>query len=181
MVYVVCFAGWIFTTPCGAHHKQILMRLKMKKFCLLICVTTLLFCSPAFAKTYGKGVSLETTTLVSAILENPDEYLGKTVKIEGLIIEVCAKRGCWVYVAGDKADEKIQVKVTDGEIVFPMSATGRNGAVEGVVEEVKMTKEQLIDYQKHLAEEKGKPFDPASVKEGSRFIRLIGLGAEIAE
>ncbi len=103
------------------------------------------------------------------------------VRIEGLIIEVCAKRGCWVYVASDKTDEKIQVKVTDGEIVFPMSATGRNGVVEGVVEEVKMSKEQLIAYQKHLAEEKGKPFDPASVKEGSRFIRLIGLGAEITE
>lgn len=153
----------------------------MKKICVLMFITSMLFCSPTFAKTYGKGVSLSTTTPVSSILGNPDEYIGKTVKIEGLIIEVCAKRGCWVYVAGDRSDEKIQVKVTDGEIVFPMSATGRNGIVEGIVEEVKMSREQLIAYQKHLAEEKGKPFDPASVKEGSRFIRVIGLGAEIAE
>ena len=153
----------------------------MKRICLLICAATLLFCSPALAKTYGKGVSLTNATAVSAILENPDQYLGKTVRIEGLIIEVCAKRGCWVYVAGDKENEKIQVKVTDGEIVFPMSATGRDGIVEGVVEEVKMTKEQLVEYEKHLAEEKGKPFDPSSVQEGKRFIRLIGLGAEIAE
>lgn len=153
----------------------------MKKFCLLICAAALLFCSPAFAKTYGKGVSLATATPVSAILDNPDQYLGKTVRVEGMIIEVCAKRGCWVYVAGDRENEKIQVKVTDGEIVFPMSATGRDGVVEGVVEEVKMSKEQLIAYQKHLAEEKGKPFDPSSIKEGTRFIRLIGLGAEIAE
>lgn len=153
----------------------------MKNIIYAIVIASLLFCPAAFAKTYGKGVNLTEATAVSAILDNPDQYLGKSVRIEGMIIEVCAKRGCWIYVASDRADEKIQVKVTDGEIVFPMSASGRNGAIEGIVDEVKMSKEEFIAYQKHLAEEKGKPFDPASVKEGTRFIRLIGLGAEIEE
>lgn len=153
----------------------------MTKTLLALLICSLLFCGHAFAKTYGKGVHQAETTLVSAIFDNPDNYLGKTVKIEGLIVEVCSKRGCWMYVAGDRPQEKIQVKVTDGEIVFPMSATGRNGVVEGIVEEVVMSKEEMIKYQQHLAEEKGKPFDPASIKEGSRFIRLIGIGAEINE
>lgn len=153
----------------------------MKNIIFAVLVASLLACPAAFAKTYGKGVNLTETTAVSAILDNPDQYLGKSVRIEGMIIEVCAKRGCWIYVAGDRPDEKIQVKVTDGEIVFPMSASGRNGVIEGIVDEVKMSKEEFIAYQKHLAEEKGKPFDPASVKEGTRFIRLIGLGAEIDE
>lgn len=153
----------------------------MKKTILTLLVCSLLFCVPAFAKTYGKGVHLQDTTAVSAILDNPDDYLGKTVKIEGLIVEVCSKRGCWIYVAGDRPHEKIQVKVTDGEIVFPIAATGRLGLIEGIVDEVRMSTEELIKYQQHLAEEKGKPFDPSSVEEGSRFIRLIGLGAEINE
>lgn len=153
----------------------------MKKTFLSLLVCTLLCCSPAFAKTYGKGVHEAEATAVSAILDNPDSYLGKTVKIEGMIVEVCAKRGCWLYVAGDRPKEKIQVKVTDGEIVFPISATGRIGIVEGIVDEVKMSEEEMIKYQQHLAEEKGKPFDPASVRKGERFIRLIGLGAEIDE
>lgn len=153
----------------------------MKKRALILLLALLLLAGPAFAKTYGKGVHQQETTAVSAILDNPDSYLGKTVKIEGLIVEVCAKRGCWIYVAGDRPQEKIQIKVTDGEIVFPMSATGRVGVVEGIVDEVVMSKEEMIKYQQHLAEEKGKPFDPASITEGSRFIRLIGLGAEINE
>ena len=127
---------------------------------------------------YGKGVTLKDNTPVSAILANPDDYIGKVVRIEGMIIEVCAKRGCWVYVAGDQQGEKIQVKVEDGEIVFPMSASGRIGIVEGVVEELKLSQEQMIEYLKHLAEEKGQPFDPATVKD-ERLIRLKGLGAEI--
>jgi len=153
----------------------------MKKITFLLLATALLFTGHAQAKTYGKGVSTGETTAISAILDAPEDYLGKTVRIKGLIIEVCAKRGCWVYVAGDRPNEKMQVKVTDGEIVFPMSATGRVGVVEGIVDEVKLSREELIKYQQHLAEEKGKPFDPASITEGTRFIRLIGLGAEIDE
>ena len=134
----------------------------------------------AALKSYGKGVHLQETTPVSAILDNPDAFIGKTVRIEGLILEVCAKRGCWIYVAGDRQGQKIQVKVTDGEIVFPMSAAGRTGVVEGVVEELQLSREDMIKYLQHLAEEKGQPFDPATVKD-ERMIRLVGLGAEIEE
>ncbi len=146
-------------------------------FCALFCVACAM---TAQAKTdvYGKGVTLTEATAVSAILDNPDTYLGKMVRVEGMIIEVCAKRGCWMYVAGDRQGEKIQVKVTDGEIVFPMSASGRMGVVEGVVEELKLSRDEMIKYQQHLAEEKGQPFDPSTVKD-ERMIRLIGLGAEI--
>ena len=131
--------------------------------------------------TYGKGVNLKENTAISEILDHPDKYLGKRVKISGMIIEVCARRGCWVYIASDRPYEKIQVKVTDGVIVFPMSASGRQAVVEGTVEELKLSREDMIRYQRHLAEEKGQPFDPASVKEGERFIRLRGIGAEIEE
>jgi len=151
----------------------------MKQIALLI--TFILLIAPqvfAGSKTYGKGVHVDEVTAVSAILDNPDDYIGKTVRIEGMIIEVCAKRGCWVYVAGDRQGEKIQVKVTDGEIVFPMSASGRMTIVEGVVEELKLSREQMIKYLQHLAEEKGQPFDPSTVKD-ERMIRLVGIGAEI--
>ena len=134
----------------------------------------------AIAKTYGKGVHVQDVTAVSTILDTPDAFIGKTVRIEGMILEVCAKRGCWVYVSGDRQGEKIQVKVLDGEIVFPMSASGRMAVVEGVVEELKVSKEEMVQYFKHLAEEKGQPFDPSTVKD-ERMIRLVGLGADIEE
>lgn len=146
-------------------------------FCALFCVACAMT-AQAKSNVYGKGVTLTEATAVSAILDNPDTYLGKMVRVEGMIIEVCAKRGCWMYVAGDRQGEKIQVKVTDGEIVFPMSASGRMGVVEGVVEELKLSRDEMIKYQQHLAEEKGQPFDPSTVKD-ERMIRLIGLGAEI--
>jgi len=151
----------------------------MKIYTILFTLLTL-FASSVYAEntTFGKGVHLTETTAVSAILDNPDTYIGKTVKIDGMILEVCARRGCWVYVAGDREGEKIQVKVTDGEIVFPMSVSGRMAAVEGVVEELKLSREEMIRYLKHLAEEKGQPFDPSTVQD-KRMIRIIGMGAQI--
>ena len=45
----------------------------------------------------------------------------------------------------------------DGEIVFPMEAMGRQAKVEGVVEKLELSREQILSYRKHLAEEKGFP------------------------
>lgn len=146
----------------------------------LCFMAALLFSTLVHAKVYryGKPLTPGEATAVSAILDSPEQYIGKPVKIQGMVIEVCAKRGCWIYVAGDRPGEKIQVKVTDGEIVFPMEAAGRIAVVEGVVEELNISREELIKYLQHLAEEKGQPFDPATVKD-ERMIRLRGLGAEI--
>lgn len=153
----------------------------MYKTLTLIATLLLFSVSYAQAKTdvYGKGVHLQETTKISDILDNPDAFLGKQVKVSGMIIEVCAKRGCWVYIASDRPYEKVQIKVTDGEIIFPMSASGHQATVEGIVEELNMSKNDLIRYKKHLAEEKGVPFDPSTIKEGEKIIRIIGMGAEI--
>jgi hypothetical protein len=155
--------------------------IKMKNI-LLILAMSLLQASVAHGKTltYGKKLTLQETTAISAILDDPDSYNGKLVLVEGMVLETCSKRGCWVYVAGDREGEKIQVKVTDGEIVFPMSSSGRMGVFEGIVEILDISKEQMIQYLQHLAEERGQPFDPSTVK-AERMIRLRGIGAEIQE
>ena len=152
----------------------------MKQITIIIAAL-LLTVTFAHAKptVYGQGVQLKETTQISDLLAHPEQFLGKRVRVSGMVLEVCAKRGCWIYLASDKPYEKIQVKVTDGVIVFPMSASGKQATVEGVVEELNLSREDLIRYKQHLAEEQGRPFDPASVKEGEKFIRIRGLGAEI--
>ena len=152
----------------------------MKQICIIVAAllltVTFVHAKPSV---YGQGVHLEETTQISALLAHPEQFLGKRVRVSGMILEVCAKRGCWIYLASDKPYEKIQVKVTDGVIIFPMSASGKQATVEGIVEELNLSREDLIRYKKHLAEEQGRPFDPASVKEGEKIIRIRGIGAVI--
>ncbi|MBK7267116.1 MAG: DUF4920 domain-containing protein [Ignavibacteriales bacterium] len=128
---------------------------------------------------YGKGVTLTKKTKVSSIFTTPKNFVGKTVLVEGTIIDVCEKRGCWMEISGDKKGQKIKVKVDDGVIVFPVSKKGHKALVEGVVEELVYTKEELIEAEKHKAEEQGTKFDASTIKSGKTVYRIKGSGAKI--
>lgn len=145
----------------------------------LLFLSLLTVGSLAEATSFGAGITLPKTTQVSEIMSKPQEYVGKKVKIKGLVVDVCAKRGCWLYIAGDKPFQKIQVKVVDGVIIFPMSARGKVATVEGVVEKFDTRYDEAVAYQRSLAEEQGKKFNPASVKGDHTTIRLRGTGAVI--
>ena len=72
----------------------------------------------------GKTITLKEKTSVSKILSSPAEFESKTVLVEGIILDVCEDKGCWIEIAGTQKDEKIKVKVEDGVIVFPKKAKG---------------------------------------------------------
>ena len=127
----------------------------------------------------GEPLTLTEVTKVSEINKNPEKYKGKRVLIEGMVINVCAARGCWLDIASDMPFEKIQVKVVDGEIVFPMEAKGRNAKVEGIAEELNLSREEAVEMAKYQAMESGGTFDPATINGPVRFVRLKGLGAVI--
>jgi len=152
--------------------------MKSLGFVLLFC---LMAGFPVMANeiSLGEKLTLQDTIKISEINANPEKYIGKRVQVKGLIINVCAARGCWVDLASDVPFEKIHVKVVDGEIVFPMETRGREAIVEGIVEMFQLNEQQAIEYGRHLAYESGEKFDPATVKGPMKIYRLKGLGARI--
>lgn len=82
-------------------------------------------------------------------------------------------------LASDKEFQSIRVKVNDGEIVFPLEARGKLALIEGIVEKLEISKEELIKAMKHHAEEQGEPFDSTKITEGKTIYRLKGLAAKI--
>ena len=143
-----------------------------------------LLATPSFAsktEVYGAKITLTEVTDISEILAAPEQYIDKKVLVKGMVVEVCAKRGCWMDLASDKPFEKIQIKVLDGEIVFPMSARGKEALVEGLVEALEFSKQDAISWLRHKAEEKGESFDPNSVTEGMTVYRIKAQGAEITD
>lgn len=129
--------------------------------------------------TYGAGVTLAETTPVSALAQQPDAWVGKRVRVEGTITEVCKMAGCWFNLAAD-AGQSLKFKVTDGVMVFPQSAVGKRVVAEGIVRKINLDLEQTKRALAHEAEEQGKVFDPATVTEPMAVVRLDGLGAVIA-
>ena len=128
---------------------------------------------------FGKDLTLKETVKISTLMDNMPQYVGKTVIVEGKIVEVCAKRGCWMELASDKEFQKIKIKVDDGEIVFPMTAKGKTAMAEGVVQAIELTQENALKYYEHQAEEKGEKFDPATVTGPVTIYQIKGSGAII--
>lgn len=142
----------------------------------IIVALMLMMSSNVLAKeqTYGKGVSLTNITKISKILENPANFEGKKVLVEGIVTSVCEARGCWMFIASDKNFQEIKIKVLDGVIVFPMSAQGKIAKVEGIVEDAN----NLDDYEKKSGKhEYSKKKEP---REDAEY-RIRALGAVIAD
>jgi hypothetical protein len=130
-------------------------------------------------KSFGAGVKLAQATSIDAILANPKEWDGKTVRVEGMITDVCPKRGCWMELAGGEPGHKLKFKVTDGEMVFPMDAKGQRASAEGVIAVKELSIEESKQYAEYQAKEYGKPYDPASITAPTIVARLDGTGAVI--
>jgi len=129
------------------------------------------------AKTFGAGVTVAETTSIDKILAEPKSFDGKTVKVEGMVVDVCPKRGCWFEVAGESAGQKLKFKVTDGEMVFPVDSKGMYASAQGKVAVKELTLEESKEYAEYQAKEYGKPYDPASVTKPMLIVRLDGTGA----
>lgn len=127
----------------------------------------------------GSEITLTEKTKISDILAEPESYLDKTVLVEGEVLDVCPMMGCWIELKSDADDERIKVKVKDGEIVFPMEAIGSTAMVEGKVYKIELTQEKAIEHFQHVAEEKGEDFDPSTITGPMTIYQIKGLGAEI--
>lgn len=128
-------------------------------------------------KTFGAGVKLAETTAIDAILGDPMAFHGKTVRVEGMITDVCPKRGCWFEMAGNGPGQKLRFKVTDGEMVFPADAKGQIAVAEGVVTAKELTLEETKQFAEYQAKEYGKEYDPASITKPTVNVRIDGTGA----
>jgi hypothetical protein len=130
---------------------------------------------------YGNGVTMTEVISASELVARADELDGQRVRVEGKVLEVCKKAGCWMNLAGDQPGSSLRIKVTDGEIVFPTEAEGRYAVAEGLVKRMPLSLEDSRAYLAHEAEEQGREFDPATVTEAITVVRVDGLGAMIRD
>ena len=126
----------------------------------------------------GKPLTGKEPMPLATLLAKPSDYIGKTVQVKGQITEVCQMMGCWLDLTNDEG-QKLRIKVNDGEIEFPKDSAGKTAVAEGRFDKIELTKEQAIARAKEEAEDKGKKFDPASVKGPMTIYQIQGAGAVI--
>ena len=83
---------------------------------------------------FGAGVSLTRATPISELYSSLEKFVGKTVRIDGVVTDVCTEMGCWLAIgATENPDQAVRFQAEhDGKIVFPLSLKGQKASAEGV-------------------------------------------------
>ncbi len=128
---------------------------------------------------YGEPIGDAPLVTLAELNANVADYEGKRVRVQGLIIDVCAKRGCWMNIGAEEGSEYVRFKVKDGVMVFPMDAKGAQTEAEGTVQRLEYDLETTRKVLAHEAEESGEDFDPGTVTEPMVVVQLAGIGAVV--
>jgi hypothetical protein len=118
----------------------------MKRLLILSLTLFAIAATPVVAgetTSYGAGVTLDQAVEIKTLLGNPNDYVGRKVRVDGVITGVCKKRGCWMQITDPESGDGVRIKVEDGVIVFPYTSMGHQAQAEGVFEAIKLSPEQI--------------------------------------
>lgn len=130
---------------------------------------------------FGTPINTDAKIKISSLLANAQDYLAQEVTVEGMVVGVCSKRGCWVELASDARFEKLRIKVRDGDMVFPMHAKGRQALATGSLQEIKLSLEQTKQYKASIAKRLGESIDVDTITEPMSIYQLSPTGVKILE
>jgi hypothetical protein len=124
-------------------------------------------------KALPKGAALTVATCVT----DADKLNGKLVKVAGTATQVCAKKGCWWMLSGDKPAQKIRITAAEYGFFVPRQIKGKKATVSGILEVKHMSKEEA----QHLADDAkaaGKPLATGPLP--TVELRLTAHGLEMS-
>jgi hypothetical protein len=149
------------------------------KLMKILCAVLVASCTLSAAELkLGKPLTAKSPMPLATLVSHADDYVGKTVQVQGKITAVCQMMGCWMELTND-AGQRVRIKVEDGEIVFPKDSSGKIAVAEGKFTRTELTREQAVARAKEEAEDNGRKFDPSKVKGGMTLYQIEGTGAVI--
>lgn len=121
---------------------------------------------------YGEAVTETDAIEISAL----PTFLGDTeemnAKVQGTVLSVCAKKGCWMNIDMGNGQE-VRVSFKDYGFFVPENIIGKTVVMEGIAKNSIISAEDL----RHFAEDAGKSADEvAKITEGKKEISFEAKG-----
>ena len=127
---------------------------------------------------FGAGVKPGSEPLtLEAVMANPQQFIGKPVRLAAPITGVCQSKGCWMNLGKPLANGNppVFVKFKDYGFFVPKDASGRQAVVEGEL----TFKQETVAETKHYLEDAGKHDEAKKVTEGRKILRFMASGVAI--
>ena len=123
----------------------------------------------------GTDLTKSAALHVSTCIADAEKHNGKTVKVEGTVVNVCAAKGCWFAIQDDKTKETIRITSKGYRFFVPRDAKGKRAIIEG---DLAMTVLSEADA-KHLAEDSGQ--DSSTVQGPQKEVQIAAIGLEMRD
>ena len=125
---------------------------------------------------FGGPVNVPNATRVSDLYASPEKFVGKTIRVDGIVSSVCTEMGCWVAVKDLQTDQTVRFQAEhDGKIVFPITLKGKAGSFQG-----EFAKIGADDHEAKEAAAEHAHGDPKAADFGSRY-QIKVTGAVVAD
>lgn len=69
----------------------------------------------------------------ASLIQNPGEYVGKAISVEGKVVHVCTESGKKIFITGSDPDVRLYVQAGENMPKFPMELLGSEIIVEGTL------------------------------------------------
>lgn len=100
---------------------------------------------------YGTPFTAETAVTPAAdLLARPADFVGKSVRVEGRVADVCQKMGCWMVIA--EGDQSMRVLMKDHAFSVDKQGAGSTCLVDGVVEAKPIDPKTVEHFESESAE-----------------------------
>jgi hypothetical protein len=122
----------------------------MKKI-LFIALAAIFFASCNNAPDNKTAEAQEIIVIsVDDFWSNPDEFVGKDIAVEGLVMHVCQHGGKRMFIAGADPDERLQIKTGDDIPAFAVELEGSMLEIKGYLDELRIDEDYLATWEAEL-------------------------------
>ena len=114
---------------------------------------------------------------IEKVLAKPDEFAGKTVAVNGVIVRSCKMEGCWMEMASKEGGKSVRVTFGDHAYFIPLNAAGMKVKAQGVFKTNVLSKEKVD----HLITDDGAKFDNRNPDGSVTEVSFDATGVELTK
>lgn len=105
-------------------------------FSFVIIAVTLSACGNSGSKetaSKAEGSGKSEKVEFASLIESPDNYIDKSIVVEGKVVHVCTMSGKKLFIVGDDPDVRLFIAAGEDMPKFPLELLGSEVVVEGKI------------------------------------------------
>lgn len=132
---------------------------------------------PGETQHFGANFALEDEPIeLSEALDRLDELADKPVRIRGVVLGSCAKKGCWMKLQTPEGIDPVRVSFENYGFFVPRSSKGAVAILEGTLQK----KVETESARKHYAEDgNASPEEIAKIQGDKVTVRFVATGVDL--